>query len=57
MKAKAWYILFPNDTYAMGPIRFEDPLIYPKLKNGQENGQELQNYLEAFHVGRLAIND
>ena len=23
MKAKAWYIKFPCDAYAMGPIRFE----------------------------------
>lgn len=26
MKSKAWYIKFPTDAYAMGPVRFSEPV-------------------------------
>jgi hypothetical protein len=26
MKKAAWYILFPQDAYALGPVRFEKPV-------------------------------
>jgi len=26
MKSSAWYALFPNDPYAIGPFRFERPI-------------------------------
>ncbi len=25
MKSKAWYIKFPQDAYALGPVRFSEP--------------------------------
>jgi len=25
MKSKAWYIKFPCDAYALGPVRFSNP--------------------------------
>jgi hypothetical protein len=26
MKSKAWYVKFPLDAYALGPMRFERPV-------------------------------
>jgi hypothetical protein len=26
MKAKRWYISFPQDAYALGPVEFEKPV-------------------------------
>lgn len=26
MKSKAWYIKFPLDVYALGPVRFDNPV-------------------------------
>ena len=26
MKAKRWYIMFPQDAYAMGPVEFNMPV-------------------------------
>ena len=26
MKSKAWYIKFPGDAYALGPVRFREPV-------------------------------
>ena len=37
-EAKAWYIKFPLDVYAMGPIRFENPL----------NEKEVKEYARQF---------
>ena len=26
MKAKRWYIKFPQDVYALGPVEFDEPV-------------------------------
>ena len=26
MRSKAWYVHFPGDAYALGPLRFDRPL-------------------------------
>ena len=38
MKSKAWYIKFPLDAYAMGPVRFEEPV----------DEQEVREYARKF---------
>jgi len=34
MKSKAWYMMFPGDVYALGPVRF----------NHEVNEQEVRAY-------------
>ena len=31
-KAKAWYIKFPMDAYALGPLRFDKPVGERKVR-------------------------
>jgi hypothetical protein len=26
VKSQAWYVHFPNDAYALGPFRFDEPV-------------------------------
>lgn len=26
MKSRAWYVHFPGDVYALGPLRFKEPV-------------------------------
>ena len=33
MKSKAWYIKFPRDVYALGPIRFENEVGENEVKD------------------------
>jgi len=43
-KAKKWYIKFPQDVYAMGPVEFDDPV----------GEQEVRKYAREFSgVSRL----
>lgn len=37
MKAKAWYIKFPRDVYAMGPIRFENEVGETEVRKYAKN--------------------
>lgn len=32
MKSRAWYIHFPGDPYALGPVRFEQPVSERELR-------------------------
>ena len=32
MKAKKWYIKFPLDCYALGPVHFEKPVVELKVR-------------------------
>jgi hypothetical protein len=32
MKAKAWFIKFPSDAYAMGPVRFGAPVTEKEVR-------------------------
>jgi hypothetical protein len=31
-KARKWYIKFPTDAYALGPVEFEKPVGYRKVR-------------------------
>ena len=48
MKAKAWYIMFPNDTYAMGPIRFETPVNETKVREWARNWAGVTRLVNGF---------
>lgn len=41
MKASAWYVHFPCDAYALGPLRFEKPV----------NEREARREARAFAYG------
>jgi len=36
-KSTAWYIMFPNDVYAMGPVRFNKPTSESQVKQWARN--------------------
>jgi len=46
MKAKRWYIKFPMDAYAMGPVEFKEPV----------NERAVRKYAREFEgVNRLPV--
>jgi len=32
MKRSAWYIKFPGDAYALGPVRFQEPVTETEVR-------------------------
>ncbi len=39
-KSKAWYIKYPLDAYAMGPIRFKDPVGITMVREWTKNWEK-----------------
>lgn len=42
IKSNAWYIKFPADAYALGPVRFEKPV----------GEREVRKYAREFEYGK-----
>ena len=48
MKSNAWYIMFPNDVYAMGPIRFENPVDETEVRKWTKNWAKVKKLPNGF---------
>ena len=47
-KSNAWYIMFPNDVYAMGPIRFNKPTAETKVRQWARNWAGVSRLPQGF---------
>jgi len=49
MKSKAWYIMFPCDVYALGPVRFNDPVDETEVRKYARKFSGHKRLPKAFH--------
>jgi hypothetical protein len=47
-KARKWYIKFPTDFYALGPVEFEKPVGYRKVREWARNWTKTKRLPRGF---------
>ena len=49
MRSKAWYIMFPNDPYALGPVRFEKEVTETEVREYARKFEGCTRLPQGFH--------
>ena len=51
-KSKAWYVHFPEDAYALGPFRFNEPVTEEQARAEVRDwvGKELKRLPNGFQI-------
>lgn len=50
MKSKAWFIKFPLDPYALGPVRFEKPVTEAEAREWTRDWEKVRRLPNGFQI-------
>lgn len=48
MKSRAWFIKFPGDFYALGPVRFDDPVNEKEVREWTRDWEKIKKLPVGF---------